>query len=313
MGKDCGHHHHGHQHGHGHAHQHGHSRAFALGVALNLGFVAAEWTFGILANSLALVADATHNLGDVLGLLLAWGAAALARRRPSARFTYGLRGASILAALANAMLLLMIIGGIAWEALQRFGQPANVGGVTVMVVAGLGVLVNGLTAWLFVAGSKSDLNIRGAYLHMLADAAVSLGVVLAGAAVVLTGWAWLDPLISLVLVLVIAVGTWGMLRDSLRLAVQAVPESIESGAVRTFLLAQEGVSEVHDLHIWGMSTSENALTAHLVCPLGHPGDDRLHQLAAEINSQFGIHHITIQIETGQSSVPCGLAGCQTPA
>ncbi len=312
MGKDCGHHHqHGHQHGHAHQHQQGHGRAFAIGVVLNIGFVAAEWSFGILANSLALVADATHNLGDVLGLLLAWGAAYLAKRQPSARFTYGLRGASILAALANAILLLLITGGIAWEALQRFGQPANVAGGMVMAVAGLGVVINGLTAWLFMAGSKDDLNIRGAYLHMAADAAVSLGVVVAGGAVLLTGWFWLDPLISLLLVLVIAAGTWAMLRDSLRLAVQAVPESIESTAVRDFLLAQDGISEVHDLHIWGMSTSENALTAHIVFPQGHPGDDELQQLSAAIGSQFGIHHITIQIETGQAAVPCGLVNCQT--
>lgn len=301
---------HDHHHGHAHGHSHGvasHGRTFVLAIALNLAFVAAEWWFGVIAHSLALVADATHNLGDVLGLLLAWGANVLAQRRPSERFTYGLRGASILAALTNAMLLLLVTGGIAWEALQRFGNDGEVAGGVVMAVAGLGVLLNGATAWLLLAGSKDDLNIRGAYLHMASDALVSLGVVLAGGAVLLTGWAWLDPLTSLLLVLVIAAGTWGLLRDSLKMALQAVPDSIESAAVRAFLANQPGVSEVHDLHIWGMSTTENALTAHLVWPQGHPGDDVLQQLAAAIEQRFGIHHVTIQIEVGNAAQPCGLA------
>lgn len=303
-------HHGGDEHLESDHHRHGaadYGRAFLIGIVLNLLFVGVEWGYGFVAHSLALLADATHNLGDVLGLLLAWGASVLARRRPSERFTYGLRGTSILAALANAVILLLVTGGLAWEAVLRLGSPQEVAGTLVMAVAALGVLINGATAWLFMAGSQHDLNIRGAYLHMAADAAVSLGVVVAGGIVLLTGWFWLDPLLTLVLVGVIAAGTWGLLRDSIRLALQAVPESIEAGEVRAFLESCPEVGEVHDLHIWGMSTTENALTAHLVCPGGHPGDDFLRKLALDIEHRFAIHHITVQVEVADSIAPCMLA------
>lgn len=301
------HHAHTHEHGHHHVHAAAHGRAFLIGILLNVAFVALEYGFGLMAHSLALLADATHNLGDVLSLVLAWGASWLAQRRPTERYTYGLRASSILAALANAVLLLLVTGGIAWEAVQRLSAPQAVTGSVVMAVAACGVVINGVTAWLFMAGSRHDLNIRGAYLHMLADAAVSLGVVVAGAIVMTTGWLWLDPAVTLLLVAVIAWGTWGLLRDAVRLALQAVPESIEANEVRAFLAAQPGVGEVHDLHIWGMSTTENALTAHLVCPGGHPGDAFLHRLAHDVEERFGIQHLTVQVEVADSSAACALA------
>lgn len=276
-------------------------------MALNLLFVGVEWGFGVLSHSLALMADAAHNLGDVLGLLVAWGGMRLAQRLPSERFTYGLRGSSILAALTNAIVLLLITGGLAWEAVQRFANPQPVVGSIVIVVALAGVLVNGFTAWLFMAGSKHDLNMRGAYLHMASDAAVSLGVAVAGGVVLLTGWRWLDPLVTLVLALVIIAGTWGLLRDSLRLALQAVPEAIDAAQVRAFLAGLPGVRELHDLHIWAMSTTENALTAHLVMPGGHPGDAFLQTAMHDIEHQFGIHHATLQVELGDANTPCTLA------
>ncbi|HNH36549.1 MAG TPA: cation diffusion facilitator family transporter, partial [Rhodocyclaceae bacterium] len=258
------------------------------------------------AQSLALMADATHNLGDVLGLVLAWGASVLARRRPSERYTYGLRGSSILAALANAVILLLVTGGLAWEAMQRFDAPRPVEGGLMMAVAAVGVAVNGITAWLFAAGGKEDLNLRGAYMHMAADAAVSLGVVVAGALVMATGWGWLDPAVTLVVVAVIAAGTWGLLRDSLALALQAVPGGIEAAQVRSWLAELPGVTEVHDLHIWGMSTTETALTAHLVFPDGHPGDEFLGRVAHDIGHRFAIHHVTLQVELADGG-PCALA------
>lgn len=305
MGQAHGHQHH--EHGHHHGHGDGHERAFLIGILLNVAFVAIEWGFGMLAHSLALLADATHNLADVLALALAWGARILARRRPSERFTYGWRGSSILAALANAVLLLLVTGGLAWEAVQRIGAPQEVAGSLMMAIAGIGVLVNGVTAWLFMAGSRHDLNIRGAYLHMAADAAVSLGVVVTGGVVLQTGWHWLDPLVTLVLVAVIALGTLRLLRDAVRLALQAVPDGIETGEVRAFLESCPSVREVHDLHVWGMSTTENALTVHLVCPGGHPGDEFLRHLAREIEQRFAIHHATIQIEVADSDGSCALA------
>jgi cobalt-zinc-cadmium efflux system protein len=260
---------HSHDHDHQHQHHHPHStgRAFAIGIGLNLIFVVVEWAYGVMANSLALIADATHNFGDVMGLVLAWGAMALARRPPSARFTYGLRGSTILAALGNAMLLLVATGGIAWKRTPfRRHQCIN---ETVMIwIAVLGVLINTGTAMLFMRGSKSDLNVRGAYLHMAADAAVSLGVVMAGVVMLYTGWMWLDPLASLLIVTVIFVGTWGLLRDSVRLALQAAPENVNPMDVRRFLVGLPGVAEMHDLHIWAMSTTETALTVHLVMPAG---------------------------------------------
>ena len=298
-------------HDHGHHHHHGpaghdYGRAFLIGIVLNLGFVGVEWTAGVIAQSLALMADATHNLGDVLGLVLAWGASVLARRRPSERYTYGLRGSSILAALANAVILLLVTGGLAWEAMQRFDAPRPVEGGLMMAVAAVGVAVNGITAWLFAAGGKEDLNLRGAYMHMAADAAVSLGVVVAGALVMATGWGWLDPAVTLVVVAVIAAGTWGLLRDSLALALQAVPGGIEAAQVRSWLAELPGVTEVHDLHIWGMSTTETALTAHLVMPGGHPGDAFLGRLVHDIEHRFGIHHVTLQVELADGG-PCALA------
>lgn len=293
----------------GHSHAHGpvnHDRAFAIGIALNIIFVLVEAGYGFQANSLALLADAGHNLSDVLGLLLAWGAAIAARQRPSQRFTYGLRSSTILAALTNAMLLLGACGAIAWEATQRFGNPATVDGKTVLVVAAIGIAINGITAWLFMRGSADDLNIRGAFLHMAADAAVSLGVVIAGFVILATGWRWLDPAISLIIVAVIFAGTWGLLRDAANLALHAVPAGIDNAALESYLRGLPGVTDVHDLHIWGISTSETALTAHLVMPQGHPGDKFMTQAVEELEHRFEIHHATLQIELGEDSHECAL-------
>jgi len=292
---------------HPHSHDPGTGRAFAIGIALNLAFVLAEWTCGVLANSLSLIADATHNFSDVLGLALAWGAMALARRPPSMRFTYGLRGTTILAALGNAMLLLVATGGIAWEAILRFKSTTAVNETIMIWVAVLGVLINAGTALLFMRGSKTDLNVRGAYLHMAADAGVSLGVAVAGVGMLLTGWTWLDPVTSLLIVTVIFVGMWGLLRDSVKLALHAAPENVDPQEVRRYLAGLPGVAEVHDLHIWAMSTTETALTVHLVMPAGHPGDEFFSQLVRHIEDRFRIGHATVQIETGTSANPCLLA------
>jgi cobalt-zinc-cadmium efflux system protein len=303
-------HDHGHSHGHGHHHHHapvpGHGRAFALAIGVNTLFVAIEFVYGFIANSTALMADAGHNLSDVLGLVLAWGAAVLAKRAPSARYTYGLRSSSILAALGNAVLLLLACGAIAWEAVHRFTAPAPVAGVTVSVVAAIGVAINGFSAWLFMAGSKGDLNIRGAYLHMAADAAISLGVVVSGLVIMGTGWTWLDPAVSLVIVLVIVYGTWSLLRESLRLVMAAVPDSVDAEAIGRFLADQPGVSGVHDLHIWAMSTTETALTAHLVMPGGYPGDGAIDAIVAQLHHDFSIGHCTLQVEEGTSQHRCAL-------
>lgn len=302
---------HGHTHHDHRAHAHGTGvetgRAFAIGVALNSAFVVIEAGFGLFANSLALLADAAHNLSDVLGLLLAWGAASLARRAPSPRFTYGLRGSTIMAAFANAMLLLVACGGIAWEAIGRFHAPAHTSGAVIIWVAAAGALINGATAALFLRDRKRDLNVRGAYLHMVADAAISLGVVAVGAVILTTGWVWLDPVVSLAIVAAILFGTWGLLRDSLALGMQAVPHGVEPAAVRAHLAALSGVAEIHDLHIWAMSTTENALTAHLVMPGGHPGDAFLTELCRTLSADFGIHHATVQIEVGDTTEHCELA------
>jgi cobalt-zinc-cadmium efflux system protein len=303
------HDHAGHGHGgegHHHALPENMNKAFLIGIALNVALVIGEWAFGIAAHSLALLADATHNLGDVLGLLMAWGASVLAKRAPSERFTYGLRGTSILSALANATLLILVTGGLAWEAIQRFEDPQPVHGMTVIVVALVGVLVNGVSAWLFNSGRKSDINVRGAYLHMAADAATSLGVAVAGLVVLLTGWHWLDPAVTLALSAVILAGTWGLMRDAFKLALQGVPECVEISKVREFLSQLPGVTEVHDLHIWGMSTTENAMTAHLVVPGGHPGNTFLLEAAHEIEHRFSIHHATLQIELADGKA-CELA------
>jgi len=300
----------------GHAHAgHNHApkdfgKAFLIGVILNAGFVAAEVVYGVLGNSLALLADAGHNLSDVLGLLLAWGASALVKKAPTTKFSYGLRSTSILAALANAALLLLVTGGIAWEAIVRFSRPTEVEGMTVIVVAAVGVVINLVTALLFMSGRKGDLNIRAAFTHMAGDAAIALGVVVAGVAILWTGWHWLDPLTSLGISLLVIFGTWGLLRDSVNLALQAVPEGIDLLAVRGHLEAVQGVSEVHDLHIWGMSTTETALTAHLVFPGGYPGDATRNQICAELKEHFSIGHSTIQIETADAGQTCALASDQ---
>ncbi|MBB4152180.1 cobalt-zinc-cadmium efflux system protein [Sphingomonas jinjuensis] len=296
-----GHHHQhgGHQHDHGHGHHHAPAsfdRAFAIGIALNLAYVAAEGGFGLWTGSVALLADAGHNLSDVLGLAVAWGGAALARTPPSKRFTYGLKGSTILAALTNALLLLVALGAITLEAGQRFADPPPVAGLTVSVVAGVGILVNGLTAWLFARGRHGDVNIRGAFLHMAADAIVSAGVVIAGIAIWATGIGWIDPLVSLVIVAVIFVQTWGLLRETIEMALAAVPRGIDFDAVTMALRTLPGVARCHDLHIWPMSTTEPVLTAHLVMPAGHPGDAFLADAREMLRDRFGIGHATLQIE-----------------
>jgi len=303
---------HGHGHGHGSGHHHGpvsHDRAFAIGVVLNSLFVVVEMFYGFSVNSVALIADATHNLGDVLGLLLAWGAAVLTRRPPSARRTYGWGRTSILASLGNAAILLISIGAIGLEAFQRVLHPEPVGEWTVMAVAGVGILINGATALLFMRGRAADLNLRATYLHMVADAAVSFGVVVSAGLILLTGWLWIDPLTSLLIVAVIAAGTWGLLREAVSLALDHVPAGIEEGAVQAYLAGLPGIDEVHDLHIWGLSTTEAALTVHLVHA---PSEDislvviRPHVVAAELRKRFGIGHVTVQMEWGTEAEWCRL-------
>ncbi len=297
-----------HDHG-GHDHAHAPAdfgAAFAIGIALNLGFVAIEAAYGLIAGSVALLSDAGHNLGDVLGLSAAWLASRLVQRAPSARFTYGLRGSSILAALFNAVFLLLTVGAISWEAILRLADPAPVAGNIVMVVAAIGIVVNGVTAWLFASGQKDDINLRGAFLHMASDALVSAGVVASGFVILATGWLWLDPLTSLAVNVVIVWGTWGLLRDSLGMSMAAVPAGVDPAKLRAFLAARPGVSAVHDLHVWPISTTETALTCHLVMPAGHPGDAFLHDLAAELARRFRIGHPTLQIET-DPQLACALA------
>ena len=289
-----------------HEHQ-GRDRAFAVGIVLNLGFVAIESVYGALAHSMALLADAGHNLGDVLALALAWGASVLGRREPSQRFTYGLGSSSILAAFINAMLLMLVVGGIALEAVQRLLNPVPVATMTVIWVALGGIVVNTATALFFLRGREHDLNVRSAFLHMAADAAVSLGVVLAGVGMLYTGWAWLDPLMSLAIAVVIVASTWGLLRESVNLALHAVPPRIDTGLIRRYFSLLDGVAEIHDLHIWAMSTTEIALTVHLVMPDGHPSDRFIAEVADELRERFGIGHATIQVETGDELHPCALA------
>ena len=303
---------HTHEHSHDHSHHHGanYDRAFAVGITLNVLFVLVETYYGWRSDSLALLSDAGHNLSDVLGLLMAWGGFYLARLRPNQRHTYGLGRATIMAAMFNALLLLIVIGGIVLEAIDRFSQPVPIQGGTVMLVAAAGVVINGVTAWLFMPGNKNsankhDLNLRGAFLHMAADALISLGVVLGGAIFIQTGWAWLDPAISLAIALVILFGTWGLLRHALHLSLDGVPASVEPDSVRSYLSGLPGVSAIHDLHVWAMSTSEIALTVHLVMPDGHPGDDFLCDIAKELHHDFAIAHTTIQVEKGDR--PCVLS------
>jgi cobalt-zinc-cadmium efflux system protein len=300
--------HHDHHHGHGHSHHRPahYGRAFAIGLILNLGFVFLEAGYGIVANSVALLADAGHNLSDVLGLVMAWGATVLTQRQPSRRYTYGWRRSSILAAFLNALFLMLVTGGIAWEAIHRLRSPGVVQGNVVIWVAAVGIVINTATALLFMSGRKSDMNIRAAFLHMAADALVSLGVVLAGVGILLTQWRWLDPVFSLIISGVIIWNTWDLLRDSFNLAIDAVPEGIDERAVRLYLSECAGVAQVHDLHIWGMSTTETALTAHLVMPAGHPGDAYLVEITQKLREQFGISHTTVQIEKGDADHPCHL-------
>ena len=298
---------HPHEHGHGHGNGHSHAPkdfgpAFLIGIVLNIGFVIVEAVYGWLSGSMALIADAGHNLSDVLALMLAWGASVAAKKPATARFTYGYKSSTILAALANAGLLLLAIGVILYETIHRLSDPQPVEGMTMVIVAGIGILINGGTALLFVRG-HDDLNIRGAFLHMVADALVSLGVVLAGLAILYTGLVWIDPLVSLVIVAVIAWGTWGLARDSVALALLGVPRNVDEARVRTFLTDLDGVSAVYDLHIWPMSTSETALTAHLVMPDGHPDDAFLRDVADKLARDHRIGHTTIQIEQNRSD--CG--------
>lgn len=287
--------------GAGHDHTHDHApadfgRAFAIGVVLNTGFVVVEAVYGVISGSMALVADAGHNLSDVLALVLAWGASVAAKRPASPRFTWGYKSSTILAALANAMLLLVAIGMILVETLDRLADPQPVAAGTVMVVAGVGIVINAATALLFLRGRAHDINIRGAYLHMAADALVSLGVVVAGGLILLTGALWIDPVTSLVIVAVIAWGTWGLLKDSVKMGMLAVPAGVDEGAVRAYLAGLPGVNAVHDLHIWPMSTTETALTAHLVMLGGHPGDAFLREIAEELRHNHRIGHTTVQVE-----------------
>ena len=294
-------------------HNHGptnYNRAFAVGVVLNFGFVIAEVIFGITADSLALLADAGHNLSDVAGLLLAWGASVLSRFQPTAKRTYGYRSTTIIAALVNAVILLVAVGGIALESVQRFKSPAPAAGETIIIVATIGVVINTATALLFFAGRKKDLNIRGAYLHMASDAGVSVGVVLAGIGIMTTGWLWIDPLVSLVIVAIILVSTWGLLKESMNLALQAVPAGIDTQMVSDYLCRLPGVTAVHDLHIWAISTTETALTAHLVKPDPIDDDVLITQARRDLFENFGIDHMTLQWERSDSFVQCG-AACET--
>lgn len=293
-----------------HSHDHApinYGRAFGIGVALNVVYVVVEAGYGFWANSLALLADAGHNLSDVLGLLLAWAGYSLSRIRPTERHTYGWRGSTILAALFNALILLVAVGGIAWEAARRFSEPIEPAGMTIVVVAGIGVVINTATALLFLGGRSRDLNVRGAFLHMAADAGVSLGVVVAGLGIRWTGSTWIDPATSLAIAAVIFAGTWGLLRESVNLAMQAVPEGIDPSSVRDFLTGQDGVEDVHDLHIWAMSTTEVALTAHLVKPEPDGDDEFLSRMGDELHDRFGIEHATIQLER-RAGDACRLSG-----
>lgn len=290
-----------------HRHHHAppdYNRAFAVGVALNLIFVLVEVAYGIAADSLALITDAGHNLSDVLGLLLAWGASYLATRQPSVRRTYGYSRATILASMFSGLLLLAAVAVISWEAVNRFTAPAEPAGRTIMVVAGIGVVINSLTAWFFISGKDDDLNIRGAYLHMAADALVSLGVVVSGFIIWRFGLNWFDPLSSLVIAAVIFWSTWGLLRDSLHLSIDGVPKALDPGEIRKWLCSQPGVEGMHDLHIWPISTTDTALTAHLLMPLPPQDDSFLHDLAHRLHDKFGISHATFQIERGDDGLPC---------
>ena len=294
------------------AHNHNHetanyNRAFAFGVILNVGFVVAEVIFGLTADSLALIADAGHNLSDVIGLLLAWGASYMGNLQPTPQRTYGWRSATIMAALANSFILLVAVGGIVWESIQRIQNPASTAGMTIVVVATIGVIINTVTALLFMAGRKKDLNIRGAFLHMTADAGVSAGVVIAGFGIMATGWQWIDPVVSLIIAAIILIGTWGLLKESMNLALQAVPAGINTQAVSDYLTRLSGITAVHDLHIWAISTTETALTAHLVKPDPAKDDEVISIARKGLLENFGIHHVTLQFERNEDFDQCGTA------
>jgi cobalt-zinc-cadmium efflux system protein len=302
----CGHGHHGHSPG-GHSHAPANfGRSFLIGIALNAAFVVAEVVFGLAGHSVALLADAGHNLSDVLGLVVAWTATVLARRAPTARFTYGFGGSSILAALFNAVFLLLVIGGLSWEAIGRLSHPEPVAGKVVMIVAAGGIVINGICAWLFISGRKGDLNVRGAFIHMAADALVSVGVVAAGFVILMTGWLWLDPVVSLAINAVIVLATWSLLRDSVAMSMNSVPKGLELIKIDTFLASRPGIAAIHDLHVWSMSTTDVALTVHAVMPGGHPGDPYLGDLCRDLQKRFGIGHATIQVEIDEMTV-CALA------
>jgi cobalt-zinc-cadmium efflux system protein len=307
-------HDHGHSHGHsaGHSHTHGHSHApasfgtaFAIATALNVALVVIQASYGVLAHSMALLADASHNAGDVLALVLAWASHAMSQRHPTERYTYGFRSSSIMAALINATVLLVVTGAIAWTAIERLFAPRPVAGVTVMVVAALAILINGAAAAILARGNKDDINVYGAFLHLIADAAVSAGVVVAGLIIFVTGWLWVDPIASLLISAVIVWSTWSVLRDAAKMSLQGVPTRIDPSAVRVYLQSLPAVAEVHDLHIWPMSTTETALTCHLVMPDGYPEDDFLDAVYSGLQQRFGIEHPTIQIERGDR--PCKLS------
>ncbi|CAH2797623.1 MAG: Cobalt/zinc/cadmium resistance protein CzcD [uncultured Caballeronia sp.] len=307
-------HDHGHSHGvgehhHHHAPQAGQGRTFALAVGLNVLIVIVQAVYGFLAHSTALLADAGHNLSDVLGLLLAWGAVWLGKRKPNARYTFGLGSSSILASLANAALLLFACGAIVLEAIQRLINPAPVAGLDVFIVATLGMVVNGFSAWLFMRGGKEDLNVRGVFLHMAADAAISAAVAVSGLVILFAGWSWLDPLMSLIVVSVIVWGTCGLGRDAMCLAMAAVPPGVDVTRIRAYLLQLPGVADVHDLHVWALSTTENALTVHLVMPEGHPGDAFVQTLVTILRREYSMHHATVQVEFGTECQACVLHAC----
>jgi cobalt-zinc-cadmium efflux system protein len=299
-------HNHGHHHGHGHAHAPcTFGTAFAIATALNVALVSIQVIYGLLAHSMALLADAGHNAGDVLALLLAWGSHAISQRNPTERYTYGFRSTSIMAAVINATILLVVTGAIAWAAIERFFDPQPVGGVTVMVVAALAIVINGAAAAILARGNTDDLNVYGAFLHLVADAAVSAGVVVAGLLILLTGWLWVDPVASLIISAVIVWSTWGVLGDAIKMSLHGVPPQIDPGAVRVYLQSLPAVAEVHDLHIWPMSTTETALTCHLVIPDGYPEPEFLDVVYIGLQQRFGIGHPTIQIELGDR--PCKLS------
>jgi cobalt-zinc-cadmium efflux system protein len=295
-----------HSHSHHHHEINNYNRSFAIGIALNVIFVIIEVSYGLLADSLALIADAGHNLSDVMSLMLAWGANYLATKHPTHKRTYGLRKVTIMASLLSAVLLLVAMGGIAWESVERLSSPQPVDGVIIIIVAAIGVVINTLTALLFVKGQKHDLNIRAAYLHMAADAAISLGVVIAGIAIMLTGWIWLDPAISLFIVVAILVGTWQLLRDSIDLSIDAVPQNIDVCEVKEYLLNFTNVTDLHDLHIWALSTTENALTVHLVTSDSLIYNHFIQEIQEHLHHHFNIAHVTIQIENEADDYHCVL-------